>query len=100
MRYSRIGFFVIMLLISVIMPSKMYAHSVLLKESTAPSSVTASSPKKVELTFNERLEKELFYIKVLDSSGNSVTSTKTQMSQNQNCLMTQIWLPSFFHLTI
>src|SRR4051812_41729523 len=83
MRNSPIGNFVILLLICLLMPAKASAHSVLLNESPAPSSVMAISPDKIELTFNERLEKELFYIKVLDDNGKSVTANKTAMSQDQ-----------------
>lgn len=82
----------ITLILIILMPSKLYAHSYLLNESPAPSSVVAVSPAKIDLVFNERLEKELFFIKVLNSNGKSVTNNKTSMSTNQKQL--ELALPS------
>lgn len=82
----------IALIFILLAPSKLYAHSSLVSESPTPSSVIADSPDKVQLVFNERLEKELFYIKVLNSNGKSVTSHKASMSKNQRQL--ELALPS------
>ncbi|MEX2462354.1 MAG: copper resistance protein CopC [Paenibacillaceae bacterium] len=83
---SRLLLSLIALICIMLMPSKLYAHSSLIAESPTPSSVIATSPAKVELTFNERLEKELFYIKVFNSTGKSVTNNKTVMSTEQKQL--------------
>ncbi|TCP19754.1 copper transport protein [Scopulibacillus darangshiensis] len=60
-----------------------YAHASLIQASPSPNSHIDQSPKKIQLTFNERLEKELFWIKVLDKNGKKVNDHKAKMSKDQ-----------------
>ncbi|QGQ95939.1 hypothetical protein EHS13_14175 [Paenibacillus psychroresistens] len=83
MRYGPLGIILICAFLVLLLPAKAFAHSSVLTEIPMPNSILASSPPVIKLTFNERLEKELFSIKVMDSQGKSVTSAKTQMSLTQ-----------------
>lgn len=64
-------------------PQGAFAHAVLEKASPAQDSHLQSSPKEIVLQFNERIEKELYSIKVFDSSGEDVSSSKTSLSDDQ-----------------
>lgn len=75
---SILAFFLILML-----PQEIFAHALLERANPQPDSQLSSSPSDITLTFNERLERELFYIKVLDSKGHPVTENPTEMSRNQ-----------------
>ncbi|SDN01282.1 copper transport protein [Fictibacillus solisalsi] len=70
----------------LILPYKTEAHAFLVNSNPAPESTISQLPSKVELTFNERLEKELYSLKVLNDQGNPITKKPTKMSQNQRKL--------------
>ncbi|WP_367760505.1 copper resistance CopC/CopD family protein [Ammoniphilus sp. 3BR4] len=67
----------------VIIQEGVFAHALLERAIPAPDSQLSSSPSDITLTFNERLERELFYIKVFNSQGRPVMENPTEMSQNQ-----------------
>nr|WP_245203794.1 copper resistance protein CopC [Ammoniphilus resinae] len=52
-----------------------------------PDSQLSASPSEITLTFNERLERELYYIQVFDGHGVSVTENLTEMSRDQRELV-------------
>ncbi len=83
---------VIILLCALLFPTQAFAHASLVEVSPAPDSRLESPPDQIALTFNERLEKSLYSIKVLDSNGRSVTSKKAVMSEDQR--MIRLDLPS------
>jgi len=76
----------------LISPQGVFAHALLERADPAPGSQLLSSPSGITLTFNERLERELFSIKVFDSRGKAVTQDATEMSQDQKEL--HLYLPS------
>lgn len=64
-------------------PQGAFAHAVLEKASPAQDSHLQSSPKEIVLQFNERIENELYSIKVFDSSGKEVSKSITELSVDQ-----------------
>jgi len=68
-------------------PAKGFAHSTLINAVPAESSSLSASPPQIILTFNERLEKELYAIKVMDTNDKSVTANKAVMSLDQTKVM-------------
>jgi copper transport protein len=60
-------------------PLRASAHAVLLTATPEPNSRMAESPPSIVLTFNERLDDGLFYIKVFDVDGKEATSRKAVM---------------------
>ena len=64
-------------------PQGVFAHALLEKATPAPDSRLTSPPKEIVLMFNERLEKELYSIKVFNKDGDMVSQSKTEMSKDQ-----------------
>jgi copper transport protein len=60
-----------------------FAHSSLVKAVPAPDSRLDQPPAQIELTFNERLERELYDIRVFDRNGRSVADGKAKMSEDR-----------------
>lgn len=58
-------------------------HAILLQAEPAANSQLRSSPEQIRLTFNERLEKQLFHIKVRDQRGVMVTNQSALLSEDQ-----------------
>ncbi len=75
--------FLIPLFFLFIQPGLISAHSALLEAFPSINSHLDLSPSEIRLKFNERLEKELYYIHVFDEQGKAVTEHETEMSQNQ-----------------
>jgi copper transport protein len=69
-----------------ILPTTSSAHSALLQAFPAPNSILQTAPKEIHLDFNERLQKELFSIKVYDDQGTLISKNPTVMSTNQKAL--------------
>jgi len=74
------------MLLFLCFPGITEAHSALTKASPAANSRLQAAPKAVSLTFNEPLEPELYSIKVLDSSGESVTANKAKINDDHTGL--------------
>lgn len=85
----RNSFLFVLLLFIIIFPQGVFGHAMLEQSIPDPDSQLDSSPTDIRLVFNERLEKELFYIKVFDGQGQSVTENPTEMSQDQK----ELFLP-------
>ncbi|MCQ6276631.1 copper resistance protein CopC [Bacillus sp. V3B] len=64
-------------------PQGVFAHALLENATPAPDSQLKSSPKEIVLMFNERLERELYSIKVFNEHGDMVSNSKTEMSKDQ-----------------
>ena len=64
-------------------PQGVFAHALLEKATPAPDSRLTSPPKEIVLMFNERLEKELYSIKVFNKDGDMVSQSKTEISKDQ-----------------
>jgi copper transport protein len=73
----------LMLLFFAAAPGQASAHAFLVKASPAADSTWQTSPSEVRLTFNERLEKQLYAVEVISPSGNSVTSAHAIISTDQ-----------------
>ncbi len=78
----------ILILCSIIfiltIPQGVFAHAFLEKATPAPDSQLQFPPKEIVLVFNERLEKELYSIKVFNEDGDMVSETKTEISKTKN----------------
>lgn len=68
----------------LVLPQTAGAHASLTNASPAPGAQLDNSPAQVALTFNERLENELFELQVFDQNGKLVTNQPAIMSENQS----------------
>ncbi|MDF2668900.1 MAG: hypothetical protein K0R67_1206 [Paenibacillus sp.] len=66
------------------------AHAILVKAEPEPNTRLQEQPEQIVLSFNERLESELFYIKVFDEIGRQVAKEKAVLSQDQKILTLQL----------
>ncbi|WP_028393649.1 copper resistance CopC/CopD family protein [Bacillus cihuensis] len=64
-------------------PQGVFAHALLEKATPAADSHLKSSPKEIVLMFNERLEKELYSIKVFNEDGDLVSKSRTEIGKDQ-----------------
>jgi copper transport protein len=87
---KRYAAFIILFIIALLQPSVMMAHASLIKSTPAPNSLFAVSPQQIALMFNERLENSLYYIKVINDEGQSVTSNKAQMDARQTTVTLEL----------
>ncbi|HEX7058104.1 MAG TPA: copper resistance protein CopC [Bacilli bacterium] len=62
------------------------AHAVLEQATPFANSELNAAPQSVELTFNERVDPDLFSLQVIDSRGKSVTSQKAAISPDHKSL--------------
>jgi copper transport protein len=67
-------------------PQDVFAHATLKKAEPAPDSELKDSPKDIVLTFDERLENELYSIKVFNENGERVVNAKPEMSKDQTSI--------------
>jgi copper transport protein len=84
------GILIIILIILFLHPSMLLAHASLIKSFPQSNSLLITSPKEISLTFNERLEISLYYIKVINDQGQSVTSKKAQLDQKRTTLALEL----------
>jgi copper transport protein len=89
--FKRIHVFVLLLcvltsviLTTVIAPQTASAHASLVQAAPEADSKLQESPTEVSVTFNERLDEGLYYIKVFDHTGNEVTRNKAHMNAENN----------------
>ncbi|MDT2235219.1 copper resistance protein CopC [Paenibacillus larvae] len=71
-------------------PQMTYGHASLLKAEPEQNSVIKEPPGRISLTFNERLEDGLYYIKVLDQNGKSATDNQAVLSSDRTGLELQL----------
>ncbi|NEW08159.1 copper resistance protein CopC [Paenibacillus sp. SYP-B3998] len=76
--------FASVMLSAVIAPQTASAHASLVQATPEADSKLEESPAGVSVTFNERLDAGLFYIKVFDHTGDEVTRNKAQMNAQEN----------------
>lgn len=76
----------ILFIFVLMMPHGVFAHASLEKANPAPDSQLDKAPKEILLQFNERLEKELYSIKVFDENGDLISDDKTKISKDQKSL--------------
>jgi copper transport protein len=77
-------------LVSSLVPRSASAHAMLLQAIPAADSHLQESPDLISLTFNERLDEALFYIKVLDQKGAEVTRQEAVMNKDHTGLELKI----------
>jgi copper transport protein len=68
------------------MPKVAFSHALLEKAKPAPDAHLQSAPKEIVLLFNERLEDELYSIKVFNNKGEMISTSKTELSLDQKQL--------------
>lgn len=73
----------ILAVVTAALPRYVSAHAGLVEAAPAANDELKEAPGKVVLTFNERLEEGIFYIKVFDSNKKPVTANKAKMSANR-----------------
>ncbi|MFD0697348.1 copper resistance CopC/CopD family protein [Paenibacillus sp. GCM10027628] len=73
-------FMIVAVVMCTIAPQQASAHASLVQASPEADSKLQASPAKVAITFNERLDEGLFYIKVFDHKGDEVTRNVAQMT--------------------
>lgn len=69
-----------------ISPQWASAHASLTNSTPSANAELAQSPSSVVLTFNERLEEGVFYIKVFDSKQKQVTSNKAKLNETHTAV--------------
>ncbi|MFD0678514.1 MULTISPECIES: copper resistance CopC/CopD family protein [unclassified Paenibacillus] len=69
-----------------IAPQQAYAHTSLTNAVPAANAELQQAPPSVILTFNERLEDGVYYIKVFDSKQKPVTASKAKLNANRMVL--------------
>ncbi|YCA45417.1 copper resistance protein CopC/CopD [Bacillus sp. JZ8] len=74
------------LLLLVFHPLKTSAHAVLLKATPEEQSELKEMPDEVSLTFNERLDGEVFDLKVRDDKGEVITKKKAVISEDHKTI--------------
>ncbi|QGQ97999.1 hypothetical protein EHS13_25455 [Paenibacillus psychroresistens] len=84
------GVVITLLIILFLYPSTTLAHASLIKSLPQSNSLSLNSPKEISLTFNERLEDSLYYIKVINDEGQSVTSKKAKLDAKRTTLSLEI----------
>lgn len=78
------------IILILVIPQNVLAHAILEKANPTPDSILQTAPSKIVLSFNERLEKELYSIKVFDDQGEVISKNKTKMSIDQKELQQKI----------
>ncbi|WP_449622432.1 copper resistance CopC/CopD family protein [Robertmurraya sp. Marseille-Q9965] len=76
----------ILFILVLMMPHGVFAHASIEKANPAPDSQLDKAPKEIYLQFNERLEKELYSIKVFDENGELISENETKISTDQKSL--------------
>src|SRR5665647_3944960 len=85
-RAKRVSVVFATILLCLILTGQASAHALLKKAEPSPSAHLDSSPPRICLTFNERMEKGLYNVKVLGQNGKSVTNQQAKMSEDQRQL--------------
>lgn len=70
----------------IALPSTVSAHASLIDSVPAANAELAQAPESVVLTFNERLEDGIYYIRVLDSNKKQVTTEKAQLNTTRTAV--------------
>lgn len=76
-------FFFIFLSFFVMGAPTVFGHSFVLQESPSPNSQLETSPTEIVITFNKKIERELYSLKVFDEKQQEVTSNKAQINDRQ-----------------
>lgn len=79
-------FLLFSILIGIFFPSNVWAHASLVEATPPANSQLAEAPKSISLTFNERLESNLYYLRVYNENGEKVTDNKANMSKDQRTI--------------
>ncbi|MFC6229864.1 copper resistance CopC/CopD family protein [Paenibacillus allorhizosphaerae] len=78
--------FLISMLFAVLGAREASAHASLIESAPAANSSLTQSPEKVTLTFNERLEEGLYYLRVFDAEKRKVTDRSAVMNASKTVL--------------
>lgn len=71
------------ILLFVVGVPTVWSHAFVIEESPAPNSYQENSPAEVKITFNSKVEKNLFTIKLYDEQLKEVTTQSAEISDNQ-----------------
>src|SRR5690606_35417606 len=66
------------------------AHAILVKAVPEPNTSVAELPEQIVLSFNERLESELFYIRMYDENGRLAVNEKAVISEDQKTVSLKV----------
>ncbi len=76
-------FFMIILLFVVGAPTTVWSHAFVIEELPTPNSYHENSPTEVKITFNSKVEKNLFTITLYDEKKQEVTTQLAEISDSQ-----------------
>ncbi|WP_438448205.1 copper resistance CopC/CopD family protein [Gorillibacterium sp. sgz5001074] len=81
-----------LIIVSGLLPGGIHAsaHAELTRAVPAPNSSLTEGPTEIRLTFNERLEKEQFRIRLFDHQGKPIPESETEMSADQRELILKL----------
>jgi copper transport protein len=82
---------VIVFLYCFITPTQASAHAILTHASPDYNSELEQSPQEISLSFNERLQKDLYRIEVINTKGEAICCEKATLNKDQNQI--QLKLP-------
>ncbi|GGH86112.1 copper transport protein [Pullulanibacillus pueri] len=84
----------IIILLCFVFSQQASAHAVLLEATPGENAHLQKAPEEIRLTFNERLQDELYYIKVYDQESHQVSKKTTKLSINHKELSVKLPLLS------
>lgn len=85
-RWAVLTAFLLAAVWSFLAPYNVYAHAVMTRAVPEPNSQISEPPGRIELSFNERLEAELHYIKIYDEIGRVISKSKAVLSADQKSM--------------
>ena len=77
-----LSFFIILCLFVIGAPT-VFGHSIVEQETPSPNSQLETSPTEIVIVFNDKIDRELFSLKVFDEKQLEVTSNKAQINDRQ-----------------
>ncbi|MDB5052345.1 MAG: hypothetical protein JWM44_395 [Bacilli bacterium] len=88
------------LLLSILLPLQVFAHAILTNASPALNSQLDRSPSQIELTFNERLQIDLYRIEVFNAKGEPICCEKAKISPDQRQIQLKLPVLQQGHYTV
>jgi copper transport protein len=88
------------ILLCLIMPAYASAHAILTNAKPAYNSQLEHSPSEISLTFNERLQKELYRITVYNNKAEAVCCEKAALSSDQRKITLKLPVLGQGHYTV
>jgi copper transport protein len=91
---------ILILLCSFLFPVHTSAHAILTNANPGYNSQLEHSPTEIALSFNERLQKDLFRLEVFDAKGNPICCEKPLLSSDQRQIKLKLPVLQQGHYTV